>query len=105
LQVRQATLLFAGPVREAVRHFPANLNVAAALSLAGIGLQKTMVELWLDPAARGNCHVIEVTSDSGTMRFSMEGVPSANPGTSSLAAQSVLALLRKMGACRFSRGQ
>jgi aspartate dehydrogenase len=96
-QVRTPTLVFSGAVQEAVRHFPANLNVAAALSLAGIGVQETMVELWLDPHAHGNCHAIEVVADSGTMRFSMEALPSANPGTSALAAQSVLALLRKMG--------
>ncbi|MBP0597441.1 aspartate dehydrogenase [Herbaspirillum sp. LeCh32-8] len=95
-RVVQPTLVFAGCALDAVGRFPANLNVAAALSLAGIGPQRTRVELWVDPAARGNCHAIEVESDSGTMRFSIEAQPSANPGTSSLAARSALALLRRM---------
>ncbi|WP_343582858.1 aspartate dehydrogenase [Herbaspirillum sp.] len=95
--VRQPLLVFSGSAHEAVRHFPANLNIAAALSLAGIGPRRTMVELWLDPAIRSNCHTVEVDADSGTMRFSIEATPSANPGTSRLAAQSVLSLLRRMG--------
>jgi aspartate dehydrogenase len=96
--VREAVRVFSGPVGDAVRHFPDNLNVAAALALAGIGAQRTVVELWADPHARGNCHAIEVESDSGVMRFSIEGVACAgNPGTSSLAAQSALAMLRRIG--------
>jgi aspartate dehydrogenase len=96
--VRQPTLVFTGSAIDAVRRFPANLNVAAALSLAGIGPHRTQVELWLDPAARGNCHAIEIDSDSATMHFSIEALASANPGTSSLAARSALALLRRMAA-------
>lgn len=95
-QVRQPTRVFSGSACEAVRCFPANLNVAAALSLAGIGPSRTMVELWIDPAVQGNHHTIEIDADSGTMCFSMQAVASANPGSSSLAAQSVLSLLRRM---------
>lgn len=95
--VQQPMLVFSGSADEAVRYFPANLNIAAALSLAGIGPQRTMVELWLDPTISSNCHSIEVDADSGTMRFSIEATPSVNPGTSRLAAQSVLSLLRRMG--------
>ncbi|NUU01555.1 aspartate dehydrogenase [Herbaspirillum robiniae] len=96
-EVREPTLVFRGYAAQAARHFPANLNVAATLSLAGIGAQRTEVELWADPHARGNCHAIEVESDSGAMRFSIEATASGNPATSSLAAQSVLALLRRLG--------
>jgi aspartate dehydrogenase len=94
--VQSPMRVFAGTACDAVRCFPANLNVAAALSLAGIGPWRTMVELWIDPEVRGNHHTIEIDADSGSMRFSMQAVASENPGTSSLAAQSVLSLLRRM---------
>ncbi|MBV8624907.1 MAG: aspartate dehydrogenase [Herbaspirillum sp.] len=95
-QLRQPQRVFCGTAAEAVRHFPDNLNVAAALSLAGIGPERTMVELWIDPAIGSNCHAIEVESDSGRLQFSIQAQPSANPGTSSLAARSALALLRRL---------
>lgn len=90
--------VFSGTAREAVLGFPANLNVAAALALAGIGADLTTVELWADPRASCNTHTITVESDAGKMTLSIEGIPSANPKSSRLAAQSVLALLRKMRA-------
>ncbi len=90
--------VFCGTAREAVVGFPANLNVAAALALAGIGADLTTVELWADPRASCNTHTITVESDAGKMTLSIEGIPSANPKSSRLAAQSVLALLRKMRA-------
>lgn len=88
--------VFHGTAREAVRGFPANLNVAAALALAGIGAELTMVELWADPGATCNSHTIHIESDAGRMTMSIEGIASANPKTSRMAAQSVMALLRKM---------
>lgn len=102
------TQVFAGTAADAIQLFPDNLNVAAALALAGVGAHRTMVELWLDPHARTNRHEVEVQADSGLLRFSMDAAPSANPMTSSLAAQSVLALLRRlpgvrMNACAASR--
>ncbi|HWW07311.1 aspartate dehydrogenase [Collimonas sp.] len=95
--VRRPTMVFSGTAFDAVRYFPTNLNVAAALSLAGIGPLRTIVELWIDPDARRNHHAIEVYADSGSMHLSIEAVASMNPGTSSLAAQSVLSLLRRLG--------
>jgi predicted dinucleotide-utilizing enzyme len=59
-----AKLVFSGTAREAAAGFPANVNVAAALSLAGIGPDKTMIDIWADPAMTRNCHSIEVDSDS-----------------------------------------
>ncbi len=90
--------VFSGTAREAVRGFPANLNVAAALALAGIGADLTMVELWADPNATCNSHTIHIESDAGKMAMTIEAMPSANPKTSRMAAQSVLAVLRKMAA-------
>ncbi|MFJ3057910.1 aspartate dehydrogenase [Herbaspirillum sp. NPDC087042] len=99
-QLRQPQRVFSGTAAEAVRHFPDNLNVAAALSLAGIGPQRTRVELWIDPGISSNCHAIEVESDSGRLQFTIQAQPSVNPGTSSLAARSALALLRRLAGSR-----
>ncbi|MPZ39690.1 MAG: aspartate dehydrogenase, partial [Rhizobiales bacterium] len=45
-----AKRVFTGNAREAAAGFPANVNVAAALSLAGIGPEQTTIEIWADPA-------------------------------------------------------
>ena len=90
--------VFKGNAREAARGFPANLNVVAALSLAGIGPDRTTLEIWADPTVTRNVHSIEVESDSARFRMTMENIPSENPKTGRIVAQSVIALLRKMNA-------
>ncbi len=90
--------MFAGTAREAAAGFPANVNVAAALSLAGIGPDRTMMEIWADPAVERNCHTIEVDSDSARFTLSIENIPSENPKTGRITALSVLAALRKLEA-------
>ncbi|HEY6992926.1 MAG TPA: aspartate dehydrogenase [Xanthobacteraceae bacterium] len=90
--------VFAGSAREAAAGFPANVNVAAALSLAGIGPDRTMIEIWADPSVDRNCHTIEVDSDSARFTLSIENVPSENPRTGRITALSVLAALRKLHA-------
>lgn len=92
----EAKRVFAGTAREAAQGFPANLNVAAALSLAGIGPDRTMVEIWADPNVTRNCHDIEVESDSASFSLSIESVPSENPKTGQIAIYSVIAALRKL---------
>jgi aspartate dehydrogenase len=95
--------LFEGTVREAIVGFPNNLNVAVALSLAGIGPDKTMIEVWADEALERNTHFIDVESDSARLHFSIENVISDNyekpEGRRShagrLTALSMVALLRK----------
>src|SRR5262245_19792951 len=74
-----AKRVFAGNAREAAAGFPANVNVAAALSLAGIGPEQTMIEIWADPAVDRNCHTIEVEADSARFSLTIENVPSENP--------------------------
>ena len=91
-----AKLVFSGTAREAAAGFPANVNVAAALSLAGIGPDRTMIDIWADPAVDRNCHSIEVDSDSARFKLSIENIPSENPKTGKNVALSVLAALRKM---------
>ena len=94
----QPKCVFKGNAREAAKGFPANVNVAAALSLAGIGPDRTTIEVWADPTVTRNVHSIEVDSDSARFRMTMENIPSENPKTGRIVAQSVLALLRKMNA-------
>jgi aspartate dehydrogenase len=90
--------VFAGSAREAAAGFPANVNVAAALSLAGIGPDRTEMEIWADPTISRNCHTIEVESDSAKLTVSIENIPSENPKTGRITALSVLAALRKLEA-------
>ena len=89
--------VFAGSARDAIKGFPANVNVAVALSLAGIGPDKTQVEVWADPASTRNTHTIEVTSDSSDFTMTIAGRPSAeNPATGKITALSAIATLRRL---------
>jgi aspartate dehydrogenase len=91
-------LVFSGSAREAAAGFPANVNVAAALSLAGIGPDRTMIDIWADPSVTRNCHAIEVEADSARFTLTIENVPSENPRTGRIVALSVIAALRKLNA-------
>lgn len=87
--------VFEGTAREGAAGFPANVNVAAALGLAGIGPDRTTLEIWADPALERNTHRIEVEADSARFSLSIENVPSPeNPGTGKITALSVIAALR-----------
>jgi aspartate dehydrogenase len=87
--------VFEGTAREGARGFPANVNVAAALSLAGVGPDRTRLEIWADPALERNTHRIEVEADSARFSMAIENVPSdENPRTGRITALSVVAALR-----------
>jgi aspartate dehydrogenase len=89
--------VFTGTARDAARGFPANVNVAAALALAGIGPDRTMVEIWADPTVTRNTHRIEVEAEAARLLLQVENVPSAeNPRTGRLTALSVIAALKKL---------
>src|SRR5262249_36260781 len=91
-----AKQVFVGTAREAAAGFPANVNVVAALALAGIGPERTTIEIWADPALDRNCHTIEVDSDSARFSLSIENIPSENPRTGRLTPLSVVAALKKL---------
>jgi aspartate dehydrogenase len=91
-----AKRVFAGTAREAARGFPANVNVAAALALAGIGPERTTIEIWADPGIDRNIHRIEVEADAARFSMQIENVPSENPKTGRLTPLSVIAALRKL---------
>ncbi len=87
--------VFSGTAREGARAFPANVYVAAALSLAGIGPDRTLLEIWADPSVERNTHRIEIDSDATRLTITVEGIPSEeNPRTGKLTALSVIATLR-----------
>ena len=88
--------VFEGSAREAARGFPANVNVAAALGLAGVGPDRTRIEIWADPGVDRNTH--EIRLEAATVRFQLriENVPSReNPRTGRSVAPSVIAALRR----------
>ncbi len=89
-----ARKVFDGSARDGARGFPANVNVAAALSLAGIGPDRTKLEIWADPAIDRNTHRIEVEADTARFSMSIEGIPSANPRTGRIVPLSTVAALR-----------
>ncbi len=91
--------VFEGTAREGAAGFPANVNVAAALGLAGIGPDRTRLEIWADPGLERNTHEIAVDADSARLSMKIENVPSdENPGTGKITALSVIAALRSLGA-------
>lgn len=97
--ITEKTQLFAGTALDAAQAFPANVNVAATLSLAGAGAENTHVEIWADPESQGNTHEISVESQYSRLSASISNLPDpANPKTSMLAAYSIVSCLKKIQA-------
>lgn len=96
--IKEPLRIFSGTPREAAVGFPANLNVAVALGLAGIGVDRTTLDIWADPSLDRNTHSIEVISDSASFTMSIANIPSENPKTGKITALSAIAYLRKLGA-------
>lgn len=96
VSAKKETVLFDGFAREAVKKFPQNINVAATLSLAGIGFDRTRVRIIADPKVTRNIHEISASGDFGQLSFRVENLPSKNPKTSLLAALSAIACLKKI---------
>ncbi len=95
--LRGPKTLFDGPAREGVPHFPANVNIAAVLSLAGIGFDRTRLKVVADPALVYNTHFITIRGKTGNISIKLENVPAPeNPKTAWLACYSALAALRQL---------
>jgi aspartate dehydrogenase len=95
-RLKGPTVLFEGPARKGVPHFPANVNIAALLSMAGIGFDRTHLKVVADPALKLNTHYITIRGKSGTISLKFESVPFPdNPKTAMLAAYSALAAFRQ----------
>ena len=90
--------LYAGPAREAALRFPENVNVAAAISLAGLGLDRTTVRVVADPTVERNTHEIEARGEFGDLRVVLRNIPTENPKTGRLTAMSMIKALRNLTA-------
>jgi aspartate dehydrogenase len=96
--IHEETLLFEGPATEACPAFPANVNVLAALSLAGIGPERTTTRIYAVPGLTRNTHRVRVEGEFGSVELEVRNVPSENPRTGRLSYLSTIALLRDLGA-------
>lgn len=95
--ITQKTRLFSGNAEDAAKAFPANVNVAVTLSLAGIGTKETTVEVWADPDAKGNKHEVHADGEYTSLSSTVQNLPDpANPKTSMLAAHSIIRCLKQM---------
>lgn len=97
-EIDEEYLLYEGPARDCVKKFPQNINIAAALSLAGIGFDKTTIKIVIDPEVEYNTHSISVEGKAGKFNITFENVPvPSNPKTTYQACLSILAVLQKVG--------
>lgn len=97
LKNKKEEIVFKGYAKEAVKKFPKNINVAATLSLAGIGFKKTKVKIISDPKIKENIHEIYVKGDFGEFLVRIKNLPSLeNPKTSYLAVLSAISILKKI---------
>jgi aspartate dehydrogenase len=97
MAIDRPTLVFSGTAREAIRGFPANVNVAVALSLAGVGVDRTHCEIWADPGEGANVHEITLEAPGASVTMTICGRPDPkNPRTSQMTALSAAAALRRL---------
>jgi aspartate dehydrogenase len=92
----QAIQVFTGTAAGAAAAFPKHFNVAVTLSLAGIGMDRTSVEVWADPDIPGAIHQVDVEAAEITFTSISRNLPSENPRTSRIVAPSILAALRAL---------
>jgi aspartate dehydrogenase len=96
-ELKDPTTIYEGTAQEAVKLFPANINVAALLSLAGLGSTRTIVRIVADPRTNKNIHEIQAEGKFGKFSIKVENVPSENnPKTSRLAILSAIECLREI---------
>lgn len=94
--IDRETVVFEGSALDAVQAFPKNINVAATLSLAGIGAKRTLVRIVTAPEWTTNSHEVDIVSDAGRIVARTDNCPDpSNPKTSYLAALSASAVLQK----------
>jgi aspartate dehydrogenase len=91
-------VLYEGTAREAAIRFPENVNVAAAIALAGLGLDKSRVRVVADPTVERNTHEIEARGEFGELRVTLQNIPTENPKTGRLTAMSMVKALRNLTA-------
>jgi len=89
--------VFSGTARDACRGFPQNVNVSAAVSLAGVGPDRTRIRILAVPGLERNCHEIEVEGEFGFLRIQIENIPSENPRTGRLTMLSIIRAIEDAG--------
>ncbi|MCD5425875.1 MAG: aspartate dehydrogenase [Methanosarcinaceae archaeon] len=95
--ITKRTVLFEGTAFNAIKSFPANVNISAIISLVGIGFEKTRVTVIANPMIKENMHTLTVFGDFGKFTTKIENVPSPlNPKTSRMSAMSAIALLKNI---------
>ncbi len=93
----EPTVVFDGKAKDAVDKFPKNINVAATISLLGIGFEKTKVTIICDPNTNKNSHILIAKGNFGEMKCEVNNVPSPmNPATSYLAALSAASSIKRI---------
>ena len=88
-RITEVTEVFRGPAREAALKFPENVNVCAAVSLAGIGLDRTEMCIVADPSVERNQHEVVAEGEFGRLRFEIQNIPTEKPATGRIVAMSV----------------
>ena len=97
--LRAPLVIYDGPVREGAARYPQNVNIAAAVALAGIGLDRTQLTIVADPTIRTHVVEIEASGAFGSFRFVEDVVPTAdNPKTGRLVAMAVIKTIRQLAA-------
>ncbi len=95
-QIKKETVLFEGNVREAVKCFPQNINVAATIALASNSKDKLRIRISTSPEFKVNSHEIEVVGEFGRLVTKTENVVCPdNPKTSYLAVLSAVRTLKE----------
>ncbi len=93
--IKEERVVFSGCAKDAIAGFPQNVNVASTLSLAGVGFDRTTVEIVADPNINKNIHEVFIEGDFGKITIRCENLPSpSNPKTSYLAILSCIATLK-----------
>ena len=97
--MEEPTLLFEGSARDCVKKFPQNINIAAALSLAGLGFDHTQIRIVADPGIVHNTHEIQLKGEAGRFTMTLENTPAPeNPKTTYMACLSTLAAIKNLRA-------
>ncbi|HZA66806.1 MAG TPA: aspartate dehydrogenase domain-containing protein, partial [Geminicoccaceae bacterium] len=97
--LRAPVVVYEGPVRDGARRYPQNVNIAAAVALAGIGLDRTRLTIVADPTIRTHMVEIEANGAFGSFRFTEDVEPTAdNPKTGRLVAMAVIKTIRQLAA-------
>ncbi len=96
-RMTEPTLLYEGSARDCVTKFPQNINIAAALSLAGVGFDRTQIRIMADPTVTLNTHEIHCEGESGRFHMVLENLPvPENPKTTYMACISAIAALKRI---------